>query len=100
MKAKEDNESRWKTKAGFDNVMKRENWNEHPKKPDPSTIENLTIPYHEQMKETKNKLKGGQFDPTEKGIPDFQAKVKAPHQTFAHPEHFKTVFISGEDMVR
>ena len=32
-KAKEDNESRWKTKTGFDNVMKRENWNEHPKRP-------------------------------------------------------------------
>jgi len=33
MKEKEDNESRWKTKAGFDYIMKKQNWNEHPKKP-------------------------------------------------------------------
>ena len=37
-KAKEDNERSWKTKSGFDNVMKRENWNLHPKKPDLATI--------------------------------------------------------------
>lgn len=43
-KAKEENERRWKTKNGFDNVMKRQNWNEHPKKPHQSTIDNLKIP--------------------------------------------------------
>ena len=43
--AKEENERRWKTKGGFDNVMKRENWNEHPKRPHPSTIEGLKNPY-------------------------------------------------------
>lgn len=52
-KAKEDNENGWKTKAGFDNVMKRENWNEHPKRPDQAGRENLRIPYHEQALETK-----------------------------------------------
>jgi S-adenosylhomocysteine hydrolase len=26
MKAKQDNEAGWKTKKGFDNVMKRQNW--------------------------------------------------------------------------
>lgn len=34
VKEKEENEARWKTKNGFDNVMKRQNWNEHPKRPD------------------------------------------------------------------
>lgn len=53
VKEKEENEARWKTKAGFDNVMKRQNWNEHPKRPDQSTIENLKIPYHLQVLETK-----------------------------------------------
>ena len=71
MKAKEENEKRWKTKNGFDNVMKRENWNEHPKKPDQSTIDNLKIPHYIQMQETKNKLKGYQFVPSEHGKPDF-----------------------------
>lgn len=40
-KEKAENEARWKTKAGFDNVMKKLNWNEHPKKPDQATIEAL-----------------------------------------------------------
>ena len=51
MKAKVKNEARWKTKAGFDNVMKRENWNEHPKKPAQSTIDDLKIPYVLQMED-------------------------------------------------
>ena len=34
MKAKLESESRWITKKGFDNLNKRQNWNEHPKKPD------------------------------------------------------------------
>ena len=38
MKEKEDNERRWKTKEGFDNVMKCENWNLHPKRPDDFTM--------------------------------------------------------------
>lgn len=46
VKEKEYNESRWKTRSGFDNVMKRQNWNEHPKKPHPSTMDNLLIPQH------------------------------------------------------
>lgn len=45
MKDKLENEARWKTKAGFDYIMKTENWNEHPKKPQQSTIDDLKIPY-------------------------------------------------------
>ena len=71
MKAKEDNEARWKTKSGFDNVMKRENWNEHPKRPAQSTIEGLRNPYHLQVLETKNAMKGFAFVPGENGKPDF-----------------------------
>lgn len=46
LKQKEENEAGWKTKAGFDNVMKRENWNLHPKKPAQSQIEALRDPKH------------------------------------------------------
>ena len=41
VKAKLDNESRWMTKKGFDQLGKRSNWNEHPKKPDKATIDKL-----------------------------------------------------------
>ena len=58
MKEKEDNESRWKTKAGFDNVMKKQNWNAHPKMPDPATQDSLKYPYHKSAMETKQMLKG------------------------------------------
>jgi hypothetical protein len=44
-KAKADNERKWVTKTGFENVVKRSNWAEHPKKPDQATIDGLTIPY-------------------------------------------------------
>ena len=53
VKEKEENESRWKTKTGFDNIMKRENWNLHPKRPDASTIADLKSPYYIQAQETK-----------------------------------------------
>lgn len=33
MKEKVEQEARWKSKNGFDILNKRENWNEHPKKP-------------------------------------------------------------------
>jgi hypothetical protein len=46
IKEKEENERNWKTKAGFDNVMKRENWNEHPKKPHESVVKDLKSPHH------------------------------------------------------
>lgn len=77
VKEKEENESRWKTKTGFDNIMKRENWNLHPKRPDPSTIEDLKSPYYIQAKETKNQLKGFTYVPTAYGKPDFQSKIKS-----------------------
>ena len=99
-KEKEDNETRWKTKAGFDNVMKRENWNAHPKHPDELTLHQLTIPYHKQRAETKEKLKGFQYVPADYGKADFQSKIKIVRDTFSHPDYFKTVFISGDDMVK
>lgn len=80
--------------------MKRENWNAHPKKPDQSTIDNLTIPHHVQAMETKMALKGFQYVPGESGKPDFQAKVKSQRPTFSNKEYFNTVFISGDDMVK
>ena len=99
IKAKEENERKWKTKAGFDYIMKRENWNEHPKRPDPSTIEQLKNPYHEQVLETKRRMKGFAYNPKDHGKPDFQGKIRLRRATFGDAEYFKTVFISGDDMV-
>lgn len=45
-------------------------------------------------------MKGYQFVPGENGKPDFQSKVKAPGETFSTKDYFKTVFISGDDMVK
>jgi len=41
---------------------------------------------------------GHKFVPGDVGKVDFQSKVKNM-QTFSDPTYFKTVFISGEDMV-
>jgi hypothetical protein len=95
-----DNEARWKTKAGFDNVMKKQNWNEHPKRPDQATIEGLRIPHHEQAAQTKAQLKGFQWSPGQDNQPDFQSKIKVARGTFSDADYFKTVFISGDDMVK
>ena len=80
--------------------MKTQNWNEHPKKPDGPAIENLKIPYHEQVLETKMRMKGFQYVPSLYGKPDFLSKVKAQRPTFSEGEYLKTVFISGDDMVK
>jgi hypothetical protein len=46
------------------------------------------------------KARGGPFSPEEShGKPDFFTNFRCP-QTFADPEFFKTVFISGDDMVK
>ena len=45
LKNKQENESRWKTKAGFDVHGKKSNWNEHPKRPDPAKLDELLVPY-------------------------------------------------------
>jgi len=52
-KAKEENEAKWKTQYGFDNVTTKTKHNEHPKKPPQSIIDDLQIPYVEQMKDQK-----------------------------------------------
>lgn len=45
MKDKEENEIKWKTKNGFDNLIKKNNYAEHPKKPPQCTVDDLQIPY-------------------------------------------------------
>ena len=68
MKEKAENESKWKTKNGFDQIMKRENWNEHPKKPAQSTIDDLKIPYVQAMQDSKAKLKNAIYNPANDGM--------------------------------
>ena len=101
MKEKEEQEKKWRTKSGFDNVMKKQNWNAHPKQLDKTQIEALLVPYHEQALETKLAMKGFQYNPTHDGKPHFQSKIKIDRQgTFSKKDYFKTVFISGDDMVK
>ena len=71
MKEKQHNESKWKTKAGFDVHMKKTNFNEHAKKPHPATMDDLLIPYVEQKNDEKTKLKGQQYRPQDHGKVDF-----------------------------
>jgi len=98
LKEKAENERRWKTKNGFDNVMKRLNWNEHQKKPDQATIDNLKLPYHIQALETKKQMKGFQMVLDDKE--DFQCNIKSRQKYFSDNSYFNTVFISGDDMVK
>ena len=53
VREKEENEAKWKTKAGFDRLGKKLNWNQHPKQPDQAKIEDLKFPYHVQALESK-----------------------------------------------
>lgn len=99
-KEKEENEAKWKTQYGFDNVTTKTKHNEHPKKPPQSIIDDLQIPYVEQMKDQKQKLKATIYKPEDDGKQDFQSKVKSQGSTFSDPSYFKTVFISGDDMVK
>jgi hypothetical protein len=58
LKEKEDNEARWKSSNGFDNLIKNANFAAHPKCPPQSVLDDLRIPYVEQMKEKMATLKG------------------------------------------
>lgn len=62
-----------------------------------SAVDELTIPFHEQKTEMKQKL-----NPKTELLdqPDFIGKVKPPQETFSDPAFFNTVFISGDDMVK
>ena len=44
-KEREEAKSKWKTKAGFDNKDKKANFNEHPKRPPQSVIDDLQRSY-------------------------------------------------------
>ena len=77
VKEKLQSEARWLTKRGFDQYGKRANWNEHPKKPDLATIENLKYPHVKQATETKAKLQSQAYRPSADGKPEFIVKKAA-----------------------
>jgi hypothetical protein len=45
LKEKAASEARWKTPRGFDKLLKRDNIQEHPHKPDPATLDELQHSY-------------------------------------------------------
>ena len=99
MKEKEENESKWKTKKGFDNLIKKNNYAEHPKKPPQSIVDDLQIPYVEQLKEKQEILKGRAPFVQDPDKATFQKNFRVP-PTFSERGFFNTVFISGDDMVK
>ncbi len=100
MKEKEEMEAKWKTKKGFDNLIKNANYAEHPKRPPQSVLDDLQVPYVEQLKDKIATMKGrAPFVPEDLDKVDFFTNFRCP-PTFADREFFKTVFISGDDMVK
>mmetsp|Transcript_39149 Transcript_39149/g.51217 ORF Transcript_39149/g.51217 Transcript_39149/m.51217 type:complete len:87 (+) Transcript_39149:2512-2772(+) len=53
IKNKQENEKRWKTKAGFDVHGKKSDLNKHPKQPDQAVMDDLLIPYVVQKADQK-----------------------------------------------
>ena len=100
IKEKEASEAKWKTKAGFDTLNKKTNFNAHPKQPPQSVMDDLKIPFVQQKQETKQSQKAAVYRPSDHGKEDFYSKVKSKNQTFSDPSYFNTVFISGDDMVK
>jgi len=100
VREKEQNEARWKTKTGFDYLMKRANLNEHPKKPHSTRIDDLKHSYAVEKDDQAYQMKARIYYPAAEGKVDFMSKVNAPHKTFGDPAFFNTVFISGDDMVK
>jgi len=96
--AKNDNEKGWKTKNGFDILNKKENYNAHHKRPPQSVIDDLTtMPYHHQKMEA-TRILTDQGHSYVQQRPEFVPKVKGV-TTFSDGKFFKTVFVSGDDMV-
>src|SRR5262249_21228362 len=71
----------------------------HPKKPPQSIIDDLKIPYHQQVKEKLEALKPSPSIMREEGKKEFQKNFRCP-ATFSERDFFNTVFISGDDMVK
>ena len=88
---KRHNEGKWRSKAGFDILNKRKNWNELPKKVPESVADNLTIPYISQIAEMKTGLKPKPFNADDPSKIDFHSAVKTS-PTFSNRSYFKTVF--------
>lgn len=62
-------------------------------------MDDLLIPYVSQKADQKRQLQDAQYRPEDDGKPDFYSKVKNT-KTFSDASYFKTVFISGDDMVK
>lgn len=79
-------------------MPKKENPNEHPKKPPVSVQDALKQPYYEEKNWQTKMLSQKIYRPADDGKPDFYGKVKGV-TTFSDKGFFKTVFSGGDDMV-
>jgi hypothetical protein len=57
-------EKKWKTPVGFDVRNKRTNWNEHPKKPDQTVIDDLQYSWIKNLTDNKKLKKSLEFAPS------------------------------------
>jgi hypothetical protein len=96
------NQSKWRTKEGFQNVTKKpkEEYNMHPKKPPQDMLDDLKEPFYIQ-KELKDKtIKSLQRDlRTDHNKDEFNLNIK-PVTTFSKKEYFNTVFLGGDDVIK
>lgn len=81
-------------------MLKNSNFAAHPKKPPQSVLDDLQIPYVEQLKDKIATMKGRPpFVQEDSSKPEFYSNFRVP-QTFSDQQFFKTVFISGDNMVK
>jgi len=64
-------------------LNKRQNWNEHAKKPDVAKLDELRYPYVQQAGITKTRLAQKMYRPQEDGKPVFRAGSKNVPYTFS-----------------
>lgn len=101
VKEKAANEAKWTTKDGFSNVPKKtlEEWKTHGKKPPQSMIDDLAIPYIDQV---QDKVTGMATKiPRSSIMADKAFNLNfIPPATFSHPKYFKTVHLGGDDVLK
>lgn len=105
-KEKLANTSRWLTKDGFENVLRRTvPYNEHGKKPPQCKLDELQFPYLEEQKLKKaGESKKVPLEATKHGS-DFNLNIKAERncegqELFSKPDFFKTVHLGGDDVIK
>lgn len=101
VKEKTLNESKWKTKQGFQNVTRKSKaeYSLHPKKPPQDVLDDLKDPFYEQKARKEAAIKSLQRDLiADPNKPEFNLNIHSVG-TFSNKEYFNTVFLGGDDVI-